>query len=294
MICYRLFDAKFKDSECFKRKKRKNLLSHFEEDYYKKSGLNLLYQKGEGGLIINIHGGGFAYGTSLDEDHYIVLLNKLTKMHVISADYSLSYKASCPSQIYEIIDQVEYIINKYPEIDRNKIIIMGHSAGANLSAAVTIFTLEKKCSFHINKLILDYPCLDNYISPEKRESQYHNFSYAVMKQYSYKYAGGSREMMRNPLCSPLYVSDETLSKFPPTFLVACEKDLLKCDVYKFSKRLNSHHVFNIVKETNQIHGFVEIYLRSYDFIKPKNSHQKAALEMSEEFAKFILGEQEDE
>ena len=44
MICYRLFDAKFKDSELFKRKKRKNLLSHFEEDYYKKTGLNLLYQ----------------------------------------------------------------------------------------------------------------------------------------------------------------------------------------------------------------------------------------------------------
>lgn len=293
MICYRLFDAKFKDSEFFKRKKRKNLLSHFEEYYYKKTGLNLLYQKGEGGLIINIHGGGFAYGTSLDEDRYIVLLNKLTKMHVISADYSLSYKASCPSQIYEIIDQIEYILDKYPEIDRKNIVIMGHSAGANLSAAVTIYTLEKECSFSINKLILDYPCLDNYIAPEKRESQYHNFSYAVMKQFSYKYADGNKEMMKNPLCSPLYASDETLSKFPPTFLVACEKDLLKCDVYKFAKRLNAHHVLNIVKEVKQIHGFVEISLRSYDFVKPKNAMQIAALEISKEFANFILGEKHE-
>lgn len=68
--------APLQGANLFKRKRRKKLLCQLEKEYFEKTHLDLLYASGKGGLIVNIHGGGFCYGTSLDEDCFSYLLNQ--------------------------------------------------------------------------------------------------------------------------------------------------------------------------------------------------------------------------
>lgn len=273
-------------ADLFKRKRRKHLLCHLEKEYLKKTHLDLLYAKGKGGLIVNIHGGGFCYGTSLDEDCFSFLLNQKTSMHVIAVDYSLSYKKHFPVQLEEIDEQIKYILNKYPDIDKNNIIIIGHSAGGNLAAAMVI-KKNRENDYKFKKMILDYPYTELYLPMSKRYKVPYNFSNRLLSEFEERYCPG-HEKRKNPLVSPNYLSGEEAKKLPKTYLIIADNDRLRQDGLRFEEVLKSGGVDYIVEHTDAVHGYIELYLRKYhdgDKITPKID---LALKSVKNIINFIL------
>lgn len=278
--------APLQGADFFKRKRRKKLLCQLEKEYFEKTHLDLLYASGKGGLIVNIHGGGFCYGTSLDEDCFSYLLNQKTSMHVIAVNYSLSYKKHFPAQLEEIDDQIKYILNKYPEIDQENIIVIGHSAGGNLAAAMVI-KKNRENDYKFRKMILDYPYTELYLPMSERYKKPYNFSNRLLSEFEERYCPG-HEKRNNPLVSPNYLNEEEAKKLPKTYLIISDNDRLGQDGLRFEKVLKSGGVDYIAEHTDAVHGYIEIYLRKYhdgDKVTPKIN---SALKTVKNIINFIL------
>uniref|UniRef100_A0A0N4Z144 Abhydrolase_3 domain-containing protein n=1 Tax=Parastrongyloides trichosuri TaxID=131310 RepID=A0A0N4Z144_PARTI len=109
--------------------------------------------------IIFAHGGGWCIMKAKYSDLSIYSLVRYTGSVVISIDYSLSPEARFGVAINECENVIKEFYNNYYKefnVDRNKISVMGESAGGNLVIAATL-RLCKNNNVPINKLVLVYP-----------------------------------------------------------------------------------------------------------------------------------------
>ncbi|KAI6191828.1 Arylacetamide deacetylase [Aphelenchoides bicaudatus] len=128
--------------------------------------------------IIFIHGGGWCIMRARYYDGPMLSLIRRTGTPIISIDYQLSPDKQFPSAIHECENVVKEVYErKYEElqIDREKIILIGDSAGGNLTAVICQRLLRAQCNY-VKCQILVYPvihCLD-FLAPSH---QYYYRSY---------------------------------------------------------------------------------------------------------------------
>ena len=201
-------------------------------------------------LIIEIHGGAMCFG---DENSDVLLCEKLlnkTGFNVVSLGYRLAPKYPFPNGLNDVCNLYDKLVqDSNLTFDRNKIIVMGHSAGANLAMGLV------QSRNNIYKLILDYPWIDLY--DEKRKYVLYGIPKFVFKDWMNKYCSNKNER-KSPLVSPIYISDEKLSLFPKTLLIACEEDTLKQDAKRLNDRfmkINKPIIYIEYKKAR--HGFIE-------------------------------------
>ena len=221
--------------------------------------ITTLFYRGDSTLIVTVHGGGFLYNSVYDEDAYCAYLNKTSGHSVASLDYTRSYKRAYPTQLNQCAEQIEMLSEKVcPE----KLVLIGHSAGANLAAALTLKNIGENNRIP-DMLVLDYPALDNYKKGSKRKFYPFTFTARTLDTFAEIYCEG-RENRKDPLVSPLYADDASLSLFPPTLIVKCRGDRLACDAELFEKRLLGAGVKTLSVYAKMLsvyakmrHGFIE-------------------------------------
>jgi len=112
-------------------------------------------------LIIYFHGGGFVMGDLESHDLVCRHLCKETDATIIAVDYKLAPENKFPASITDAKDAIAEIINDADnlQIDKEKVILCGDSAGGALAAVGTIMSRDKTIP-KIHGQILVYPWVD--------------------------------------------------------------------------------------------------------------------------------------
>ena len=226
-------------------------------------------------LFVNIHGGGFILGSPEMDDPYMMNVAVKANVKIISIDYSLAPEAPFPRGLNECYAVVKYAQNKAQEfgIDPQKIVVGGHSAGGNFSAAMCLKNAQGR-ELNIKGLILDYPPLDVYTDPFSKPNG-KGFFAKLGRLFNACYCS-NKEESKNPLISPIYASKEQLKCFPPTLIITAGKDLLCREAEIFRDKLKEAGVDVTHKRfESSKHGFTlsqkpdakEAWQMMIDFLK---------------------------
>eukprot|EP00347_Sterkiella_histriomuscorum_P013953 403362725 len=198
-------------------------------------------------LIIHIHGGGFVSMSSSSHQNYTRIWSIDTKTPIISIDYRLSPKNQFPSALDDVWQTYYYVVENAKNefgIDPKKIIVVGDSAGGNLTAALTIMCIQRNFR-KPDGIILCYPALNLSFS---------DFSPSILlalddpilpfpflKMCLESYIGPDPHLSRNPYLSPMKANDDVLKQFPPTRIMIATNDPIRDHGFQFTYKLAQDH-----------------------------------------------------
>ncbi len=206
-------------------------------------------------LYINLHGGGFVMGQPEDDDLFCEKVNKELGIHVFNIEYPLAPEYPFPKDKETVYEVIKYITEHAKElgVDCNRMLIGGHSAGANIATAICLMAKERK-EFSFLLQVLDYPPLDLATPPEDKFWIEGAIECRIAKIFNTAYR--KEEEARQSLCSPLFATDEELKGLPDTLLITCEYDSLREEGESYVKRLMQAGVEVTGKRfLDRYHGF---------------------------------------
>ena len=223
--------------------------------YFNENSDTLINQKKP--LIIYFHGGGFVMGDLESHDLVCRHLCKQTNATIIAVDYKLAPEHKFPSAITDTIDSITEIISRADEfnIDQNKVILCGDSAGGALAAVGTIMSRDKLIP-KVHGQILVYPWVDMTMC---RRSMDIDLKGMILNKKTIEYFANhylnSYEEQVDWRASPLLTPD--LSGLPPTYIFGAGLDPLVDEGDAYKRRLLSfgNEVHYRLFE-GQMHAFV--------------------------------------
>lgn len=200
-------------------------------------------------IIFTTHGFDF----NMDDytyDHFMLkMISEEFSCNVVSIFCRKILKCKFPCAVNCLYDVISYFIknaNKF-DFDKNNVIILGSSMGANFAAATTLLDRNNKTNF-IKTQILNYPYLD--LSKKEKNNDLLFFQ---------KYVNDDAEL-KNPFVSPIYASQKDLQNMPKTIITYGEKDLLRHDDEQYAKMLEDSGTEVYCKSISGMeHGFLELY-----------------------------------
>ncbi|WP_445488315.1 alpha/beta hydrolase [Rhodopseudomonas sp. RCAM05734] len=218
--------------------------------------LTLRKADGMAPCLVFFHGGGWVIG---DLDSHDVVCRTLAaegEMIVISVDYRLAPEHKFPAAIDDALAATRWIADNAValNIDANRIVVGGDSAGGNLAAIVAIDARE-----HGPKLagqVLIYPATDfrmthpSHSEPETDCLLTHN----VIRWFRDHYLNGADDV-DNWRASPARVDD--LAGLPPAYVITAGADPLRDEGDEYADRLRDAGVAVSNKTyPGQFHGFI--------------------------------------
>ena len=204
-------------------------------------------------LIFDIHGGGYTSGEAKGDEELCRILAERCGACVATVDYRLAPRVRYPQATDDCKDALRYLVdNDEFDFDREKIFLMGHSAGGNAVVAVSA-----EMGDIIAGQILDYPWLDVRLARKKPYIMYSIPTFIINGMSRSYFRAEDRE--RHDASAVLMTVDE-VKRMPKTLLITCGRDTLKYDGESFKKLLSEAGVPMKHKEyPDAVHGFVEIY-----------------------------------
>ena len=212
-------------------------------------------------LLINFHGGGFIKGR-LDRDRrYCSYLLEHFDCIIWDVDYCLAPENPYPAALNECYGVAAWAFLHGEEmgIDVNRIAFAGHSAGANLTAAICIHDAAFH-KLHPCALLMEYMPADHTadsfgrLSEEQKKDPW--FVARAEREAEYMAFYCEKEDAVKASCSPLLASDEQLSNFPDCLVLSAGHDTLCKETEKFAARLIEAGVTVTAKRIPEaMHGF---------------------------------------
>jgi len=200
--------------------------------------------------IVEVHGGGFMYNTAWDDDDFCAYIHEKTGIPVISCDYRLAPEYPYPFGLQDVCDCVR------AASEHAKIILWGHSAGANLAAGAAAQMLQDHADWLPKLMILDYPYMDVWKNASEREEIPSSVPGSMMDTFAFYYA--QKEKRMDPFISPVKMSQEKLSGMPDTFLLLCGRDNLNAGGSQYGDLLRSAGCsVDTCHVEKAYHGFIE-------------------------------------
>ena len=216
-------------------------------------------------VIFFIHGGGYVSGTIDRYDKMNRRLAELINGIVIHVDYTLSPETGYPTAMEQSYHAIEYVYNNPDEflVDREKIAIMGDSAGGHCCAALC---LRDKDTKYIKIAFLYYPLLDltDYSANNFDISRFGDDLDPVVsaRVLSLKESNLGTIFLQNgedpkdELISPLLSED--LAGYPRTVIFTAEFDFLRLQCEEFAEKLDSFGVdVNYYQFNGTFHGYMD-------------------------------------
>ncbi|MCW1962117.1 alpha/beta hydrolase [Chryseobacterium viscerum] len=204
--------------------------------------------------IIYIHGGWFIAGGYETHDAVVRKLANKTGSVVIFIDYRLAPEHPFPAGLNDCIDGVKWVFENAESlgIDPDKVGIIGDSAGAALSTAVST-----QLGKHLKFQALIYPAVDNQLNSKTWET-YENGP-VLNKQGGVEAWAGylPEEEKDNPLAIPVLIKD--FKETPPTLIILAEHDPLLDDGKQLSANMKNAGVeLTTSLYKDMVHGFMHM------------------------------------
>lgn len=184
-------------------------------------------------VIVNVHGGGWIYGTKEVYQFYCMSLAE-KGFAVVNFNYRLAPENKYPSSLEDTNNVFKWILKNQTvyNFDCDNIFSVGDSAGANLlalyAAVLTNNSLQKDYAFDFpQELKLKAIGLNCGKYNMRKFDLVFTGLFEKKSKYNYKY---------------LDVITKISSNFPPVLLMTCQGDFLKNEIYKLIKILDKNHV----------------------------------------------------
>ncbi|MBP2638397.1 MAG: carboxylesterase [Firmicutes bacterium] len=209
-------------------------------------------------LYINMHGGGFVRGYSERETVFASKVASTVGCRVIDIDYKLAPEHPYPAGLHECYDIVKWAISHAKElaIDPENVVIGGHSAGGNFTAAICLWANQTK-DFTVKMQILDYAYLDAYTDPGAKITETRFFPVDRARAFNQLYLANNEDKT-HPLISPIFASVEMLTGLPPALFITAGLDFLCEEEEKYAAMLvNAGVEVKIKRFLHSHHGFTE-------------------------------------
>ncbi|ETP72761.1 esterase/lipase [Lachnospiraceae bacterium JC7] len=245
-----------------------------------------------GPVIIKLHGGGFVKPYRGQDVNYAHVLACNTGCLVVDVDYRPAPEEVFPYAVEEGYSVVKYVYEHAEEfdIDPEKIILSGESAGANMATVITIMNHEKermgeKPDFKIARTCLAYPPLDlatdpiAKLGPDAAPEAIELQKRGVM--YNEWYAGDRDKT--DWRISPIFATEEQLQGLNPFLICTGETDSLAEEGERFAYMLIRAGVSVTCKRllgtrhgflTRRVGGFADAEKLYFDIVEevkhPKN------------------------
>ncbi|WP_084378991.1 alpha/beta hydrolase [Pseudomonas mucidolens] len=112
--------------------------------------------------ILYLHGGGFVLGCPEMADDYLTDLAIEMKAVIVAVDYRLAPEHPFPIPLEDCYTALSWLLRESPSlgVDADRVVIMGHSAGGGLAAALALLVRER-AEHSVVGLVLVYPMLDH-------------------------------------------------------------------------------------------------------------------------------------
>ena len=111
--------------------------------------------------ILYMHGGGFVLGKPEMADDYLADLAEASGAIIVAVDYRLAPEHPFPAPLEDCYNALAWLFANGPHLglDPRRMVVMGHSAGGGLAAALAILA-RNRAEFPLAGQVLIYPMLD--------------------------------------------------------------------------------------------------------------------------------------
>lgn len=219
-------------------------------------------------VFLFFHGGGFVTGNVDNYAGTCSALSENTGRRVVSVDYRLA-----PEYPYPCAAEECYQVAKILEEKTEKMILIGDSAGGNLSAVVSLMARDRG-EFSVDRQILIYPSTYNEHNekspfPSIRENgKDYLLTSKKLCDYLELYMPDKKEWF-HPYFAPLLAED--LSRQPETLIITAELDPLRDEGEEYGNRLReAGNNVKMFRFPDAIHGFFSLPSR---FEQVTKSHE---------------------
>ena len=223
-------------------------------------------------LLLFFHGGGWVTGSVKSYDSVCAHMARQTGRPVLSVEYRLAPEypfPAAPDDCYFVLQHVAENAALW-NIDRDKITLVGDSAGGNLSAVLSQMTRDRG-SLCPHAQILIYPAVDDDHSPTSPYPSVHENGeeYVLTNQRIEDYLAlyqSSPEDTHNPYFAPIRAAD--LSRQPDTLILTAEFDPLRDEGERYGQLLQraGNHV-QIHRLKDALHGFLSTSLFPFQVLE---------------------------
>ena len=206
-------------------------------------------------VIIYFHGGWFNAGNLETHDTPLRQLANLSQTVVIAVDYRLAPEHPFPAGLNDCEFAVKWIIENasYLNLNPNKIMIAGDSAGGTLATTIT-----RKFHEIVHTQLLIYPVTDNSLNTASW-NEYQNGPLLDLKGgiQAWDWYLPDSEDQNNPDAVPILADD--LKNLPSTFVAVADHDPLKDEGILYAEKLKANDIdvsLKLYKGTT--HGFFQM------------------------------------
>ena len=218
-------------------------------------------------LVFAFHGGGFVFGGCALDDDLWHAWRQLLRANVVSIGYRKGEDNPYPAPLDDAYDAIKYYLSGTShDFDRDRIALMGNSAGANEAATVSILANRRK-EFAIGMQILVYPFADSLTPPEEK-----SIDPAMAAMYTYFNEAHARaEYWTDPLVSPVFATNLDLVGLPRAVVVLAENDGLYDEGQKYADMMREAGVrVDSMVARGMEHGYLEFSHRGLeeDYVPP--------------------------
>ena len=198
-------------------------------------------------VLLYIHGGGFALGDVPGTNDVCSLFADLTDSIVASVNYRLAPAFRFPSALEDVRESLMWIERNIDLFggNKDKLTIMGESAGGNLAAAAIATNIDQPYLRHpIKHAFLIYPAIEQGSIRESNFVHRNKDGLLTATQIQYFWSLYLNDVSeRNDFrACPIVTPDDILAKFPPTTMVFAKHDPLIDEGLEFGRRLSANGV----------------------------------------------------
>ncbi|MFG2797242.1 alpha/beta hydrolase [Streptomyces pseudovenezuelae] len=200
-------------------------------------------------VYVNFHGGGFVVARPEQDDHICRCIAATAGCVVINVDYAVAPQRPYPAAVTQAYDVTAWVAENGAAggWDGSRLAVGGHSAGANLTAAVCRLARERG-AFSPRLQILDSAPLDQVADPATKRSLVAKplLTPQLMRIFTAAYVPDPADRAL-PLVSPALADD--LAGLPPALVITAENDRLRDEGDAYAKALEAagvpvtHRVF---------------------------------------------------
>jgi len=209
--------------------------------------------------IVYYHGGGFVMGDLDTHDRHCQHLAREISARVIAIDYRLAPENPFPAAAEDAVRAFRSVVRRSKEfgMDASRLVVMGDSAGGNLSALVAHKT--KKDDTKPVLQVLVYPAVDGTCSMKSHRTFGEGWLLTAknIEWFYHCYVGDDPVARKHADVSPLFAED--FQGLPPALVYTAGFDPLRDEGIAYAERLEKagvavrHHCFGSLT-----HGFASM------------------------------------